>query len=215
MPAFSPLSFVKMFHLHGRIRVATALLAATVAAAAAAPLGAALRAGQTGAGEGTYFGPTTRGNCALDPLPAQYGGLVGVAVSTADYAGSAACGACLRVTGSGDGAGANPITGTFSAYVMDRCPECAAGDLDLATPGDGRWAVSWTVVPCPTAGGAPEFLLEGSNPHYLKVQVRGLPAPAASVSVGGAACARTQDNFFIVATAGPPLEPPLTVTGTT
>jgi len=204
-----------MFHLHGRTRVAAALLAATAAAAAAAPLAATLRVGQTGAGEGTYFVPSTRGNCALAPLPAQYDGLIGVAVSTADYAGSVACGACLRVTGSGDGAGADPITGPLTAYVMDRCTDCAAGDVDLASPGDGRWAVSWTVVPCPTAGGAPEFVLDGSNPHYLKVQVRGLPAPAATVSVGGVAGARTQDNFFIVEPAGAPLEPPLTVTGTT
>lgn len=29
-----------------------------------------------------------------------------------------------------------------------RCPECAKGDLDQATSGDGRWKVEWYAVPC-------------------------------------------------------------------
>lgn len=43
------------------------------------------------------------------------------------------------------GSGADPVVGTFVAYVNDLCPECAYGAIDLGKNGDGRWDVTWWV----------------------------------------------------------------------
>ena len=62
-------------------------------------------------------------------------------------------------------------------YVRS-CPECASGDLDFATDGDGRWDISWHFVPC-ESGDDLTYIFEGSNPFYWKLQPRG-----GKVSVG-------------------------------
>lgn len=201
----------------GRAATTTILAAAAAAVTAAAsslPTAAAFF-GTRHAGDGTYYGRTNQGHCSLTPRPAQYAGMTGVAVSTATYAGSSLCGACIRLTGSGRGSGANPITGTRLAYVMDECPSCGGrGDVDLAAPGDGRWAVSWNIVPCPTPGRRAGFLLQGSNRYYVKVQVRNTAAPAASVTVNGVRAARVVDNFWVARSAGG-FRLPLRVAGVT
>lgn len=101
---------------------------------------------------------------------------------------------CVEITGTGEGSGSDPITGTFTAFVSDQCPECAEGDLDLAESGDGRWDISWKAVPCET--GTISFYFEGSNNFYLKMQPRNMASPATTVKVNGAEGTRTQDNFF-------------------
>ncbi|PXF45115.1 Expansin-YoaJ [Gracilariopsis chorda] len=152
-------------------------------------------------GEGTYYGYTTRGNCAIrSPMPSMYNGMLPVAINNAQYENSASCGACLQVTGYGQGSGANPIRGTFKAYVHDRCPECKYGDIDLSKGGDGRWRVHWKFIPCP--GEFVFFLFEGSNRYYLKLQPRGLKTPVSALSVGGQWGTKTQDNFYIVQNGG-------------
>ncbi|GAB0490234.1 hypothetical protein MMPV_001466 [Pyropia vietnamensis] len=178
------------------------LLAATAAAAAAAAVAAALStpssALQTsGSGDATYYGGTTSGHCSLSPVPAQYGNRVPVAVGPATYAGSSSCGACLAATSTGTGAGEDPPPSAFDAYIADECPECAAGDLDLGIPGDGRWDVAWQVVDCPVMAGGPELLFQGSNPFYAKVQVRNVPRPVVGVTVGGVSATRVPDNFWV------------------
>lgn len=202
----------------GRLATTTLAVAAAVVTAAATTLPAAAAFfGTRHAGDGTYYGATNAGHCSLTPRPAQYAGMTGVAVASATYSGSSLCGACIRLTGSGRGSGANPITDTRLAYVMDECPSCGGrGDVDLAMPGDGRWAVSWTVVPCPTPGGRAAFLLQGSNRYYVKVQVRGTAAPAAAVTVNGVAATRVVDNFWVAqAGGGGGFALPLRVAGTT
>lgn len=152
--------------------------------------------GPTFTGDGTYFGATEAGNCALrQPRPSMYADMVPVAINDAQYDDSKSCGACLNVTGSGHGSGSNPIVGNFIAYVMDRCPECNYGDIDLSRDGDGRWDVSWRFIECPVQDLS--FLFEGSNEYYWKMQPRGLRSPATQVLVNGVAGERTQDNFYI------------------
>lgn len=151
--------------------------------------------GPTFWGEGTYYGTTERGNCAIrPPMPEMYSGMVPVALNNEQYGTSDACGACLLVTGTGKGSGADPIVGTFKAYVMDRCPECKKGDIDLSKGGDGRWEVSWKFIPCP--GQKQFFLFEGSNSFYWKLQPRGGKYPIQKIVIAGITGTRTQDNFY-------------------
>lgn len=147
-------------------------------------------------GDGTYYGFTTDGNCAIrPPVPNMYSGMVPVAINNAQYAGSLACGACLEVEGTGRGLGANPIRGKFKAFVMDRCPECKFGDLDLSASGDGRWEIKWRFVKCP--GEAVSLLFEGSNAYYWKLQPRGSKTPIKKAWLNGMQGSRSQDNFFV------------------
>lgn len=143
------------------------------AAAVAALVPPTTAAATHGSGDGTYYWSTVHGACALSPRPPQYAGRVGVAIATGSYGGDAAslCGACLSVTTTGEGSGANPLPPTFDAYVMDECPTCGgAGDLDVARPGDGRWRLSWRVVDSsrndgivPAVGELPRKALRESN----------------------------------------------------
>ncbi|CAM9561036.1 unnamed protein product, partial [Ascophyllum nodosum] len=142
-------------------------------------------------GEGTVYGeaPVGSGNCAIrEPLPSMYDGMIPVALNDAQYGNSEMCGACIK--GKGD-------RGEFRAYVMDRCPECAHGDLDFAMGGTGRWNINWRFVPCDD-GDDPTFIFEGSNAHYWKIQPRGSKSPVEKLWVNGEKATRTQDNFFVI-----------------
>lgn len=154
--------------------------------------------GKTFNGEGTFYGFSTGGNCGMGSkwdLPKMYHSMLPVAINHEQYANSASCGACLKVTGHGNGIGTTPITGTFYAYVHDHCYECKKGDLDLSSSGDGRWNISFKFIPCPN--NQPELLFEGSNDYYKKIQIRGLTYPAWGMHINGKRGDRSQDNFFV------------------
>jgi hypothetical protein len=73
---------------------------------------------------------------------------VTVAINAAQWDGGAACGKCVRITGSGEGLGTTPIYGPLFATIDNLCPECKFGDIDLGLGGDGRWRIDWDFVPC-------------------------------------------------------------------
>lgn len=153
-------------------------------------------------GEGTYYGFTTGGNCAMrGELPSMYKGMVPIAINDEQYADSMSCGACLEVEGTGRGIGGTPIRGKFKAFVHDRCPECKKGDVDLSQSGDGRWEVKIKFIPCPNDN-EPSFLFEGSNGFYKKLQFRGGKYPVTKMSIDGIPGFKSQDNFFIAMNGG-------------
>lgn len=152
-------------------------------------------------GDGTYYGYTAAGNCAMRQLPSVYRNMKAVAINHDQYDFSRSCGACVEYDGNGVGAGANPIRGKHIAYVHDRCPECHHGSLDLSMSGDGRWKIKFRFIPCPFRDDL-SFLFEGSNHYYWKLQPRGLKYPVKSVVVNGLHGSRTQDNFFVVQNGG-------------
>src|ERR1700749_1139254 len=77
-------------------------------------------AGQT-SGQATHYVLTPGdGNCSYPGLP--NGGLF-VALSPSEYAGSAAWGSFVEVTGR---------DGSVAAEVVDQCPPCQAGHVDLS-----------------------------------------------------------------------------------
>ncbi|CAN0373521.1 unnamed protein product [Pylaiella littoralis] len=147
-------------------------------------------------GDGTYYTPTTEGNCAFfTSVPGMYDGMIPVALSASQYGNSEMCGACIEGEASGEGAGATPVPSTFKAYVSDQCPECHEGDLDFMLVGDGRWDISWKFVSCP--GEDLSFVSPSANPWYLKVQPRGTKTPVKSLTINGQTADRTADNHFI------------------
>ena len=91
-----------------------------------------------------------------------------VAVGPADYAGSQMCGRMLRVTG--------PL-GSVDVRVVDLCPTCAPGELDLnepafaaiANPLLGRATVTWTTIPDEDPGTIFLQLINGGNPFFMQI----------------------------------------------
>jgi expansin (peptidoglycan-binding protein) len=131
-----------------------------------------------------------------------------VAMSPADFGGSAACGTVLDVTGP---------RGTVRVTVSDLCPECESGHLDLAAPAFARIAdpvagivpVTFTrVSDPPTTGPVRIRVKEGSSQYWLALLPidTGNPLASVAVKVGGAyqALQRSTYGYWIAAKgAGP------------
>lgn len=154
-------------------------------------------------GDATTYAYTSGGACTRDPIPA--GTLVG-AINAPQYYGSIMCGAYLSVTGP---------SGTAQVLIVDLCPSCPAGDLDLDTPAfqavtgatDGRYPITWRLVSPPLSGPI-GYRFQGSNPYYIKVQVINHRNPVYSVDLdtgagGFVPLSRTADGFFQKAFSSP------------
>jgi expansin (peptidoglycan-binding protein) len=124
--------------------------------------------GQTFTGEGTYYDADGSGNCSF---PASPGDLLVAAMNDLDYDGSAVCGACAAIDGP---------DGSVTVRIVDRCPECARGDIDMspqaferiAPIAAGRVPISWRYVACEPAGAIVYHFKEGSNQWWTAVQIR-------------------------------------------
>lgn len=149
-------------------------------------------------GEGTYYGATGAGNCSFDPTPQN---LMVAAMNHTDYAQAALCGAYVEVTGP---------KGTVTVKIVDRCPECAPGDIDLSKEAfaliadlvAGRVPIRWRIVSPELQGPIMYRFKEGSNPYWTAVQIRNHRNPVARFEYlvpGGTfkSIPRTDYNYFV------------------
>lgn len=153
-------------------------------------------------GEATYYDfADGSGNCGFPPSP---GDLMVAAMNHTDYADSAACGACIEITGPA------PASTKIVVRVVDRCPECPQGDVDLspeafaqiADLSEGRVPVTWTYTACDVSGPIVYHFKEGSNPYWTAIQIRNHTYAIATLEArtdGGdyAAIPRVDYNFFV------------------
>lgn len=121
-------------------------------------------------GEGTYYDATGNGSCSFGtssekPL------LVG-AMNTPDYNNSNVCGTCAQITGP---------NGEVTVRIVDQCPGCAHGDIDLSPEAfeklaplpEGRIDITWQFVPCDVNNSPIVYhFKEGSNQWWSAVQIR-------------------------------------------
>jgi expansin (peptidoglycan-binding protein) len=99
-----------------------------------------------------------------------------------DFAGSAACGACVTVSGP---------KGKVTVRVVDRCADCEPGHIDLsaqafakiADPTLGHVPVTYQVVECAAAGPMSYRVKEGSSEYWTAIQIRNHRLPVAKVEV--------------------------------
>ena len=154
--------------------------------------------GATRQGEGTYYAATGAGACSYDASADR----MVAAMNHTDYAGSAACGEHVRVTG--------PL-GTVTVRIVDECPECAPGDVDLsaeafariAAPVAGRVPISWQVVTGAVSGPLQYRYKEGSTRYWTAIQVLNHPLPIARLEIqpdgvgNWIDVARTDYNYFV------------------
>jgi len=102
------------------------------------------------------------------------------ALPTADYGGSAACGACVEVGGP---------KGNVTVRVVDLCGDCEANHIDLsaqafakiADPTLGQVAITYRAVPCNVDGPMSYRVKEGSSQYWTAIQVRNHRLPIAKV----------------------------------
>jgi expansin len=153
----------------------------------------------TTAGTATHYVLTGTGNCSYPSPPAD--GLF-VALSPAEYHGAAACGGYVEVSGP---------KGSVRAEVIDQCPPCAAGHIDLSEAAFARIAplsagivsVTYRAVADPALP-APVALRvkEGSSRYWLALLAMNTGNPLASVQVESAAggwrdLVRADYNYWI------------------
>lgn len=154
-------------------------------------------------GIATYYDATGAGACSFDATPDD---LLVTAMNAEEYANAAYCGAYLYVTG--------PL-GSVIVRVVDLCPECRTGHLDLsheafaqiANPVAGRVAITWQLVSPDLTDPIAYHFKEGSNPWWTAVQVRNHRNPIARFeyqTAGGAwiDVPRTDYNYFVQTNPG-------------
>lgn len=128
-------------------------------------------------GDGTYYDATGAGNCSFDATPND---LMVAAMNHADYGTAEWCGACLQVTGP---------QGSVRVRVVDQCPGCAKGDLDLSPQAfamlsplsAGRISITWHEVPCDVTGPVAYHFKDGANAYWTAIQMRNHRYPIAKL----------------------------------
>ena len=124
--------------------------------------------GQPENGRATYYAADGTGACGFDPSPND---LDVAAMDAPEWNGSAQCGECVQVTG--------PL-GQVTVRIVDECPGCETGHLDLsqeafakiADVSAGNVPITWQVVACNPQGPVQYYIKDGSSQYWTAIQVR-------------------------------------------
>jgi expansin (peptidoglycan-binding protein) len=124
--------------------------------------------GDLHSGEGTYYHATGAGNCTFPASPQD---LMVAAMNHTDYANAALCGAFVQVHGP---------NGSVIVRIVDRCPHCPVGDVDLsqqafaqiADLSAGRVPITWQLISPPLSDSIVYHFKDGSNQWWTAVQIR-------------------------------------------
>ena len=147
-------------------------------------------------GVATYYDADGSGNCSFD----KSSDLDVVAMNTPEYGASAACGGCINVRG--------PL-GDVTVRVVDRCPECPTGHLDLSKEAfakiaemkQGKVAITYQNVACNVSGNLAYHFKDGSSKYWVAIQVRNHPVPIAKLEYkkgsSFVAMKRESYNYFV------------------
>jgi expansin len=166
----------------GLSQAATAPACAAVQVAGAARAPAGPRQARV-SGEATHYVLAGTGNCSYPSAPASQ---LFVALSPAEYGSAAACGSYVQVTGP---------DGSVTAEVIDQCPPCQAGHLDLSEAAFARIAplaaglvpVTYhTVADPPLPAPLSMLVKDGSSAYWLALLPIGAGNPVTSVRVSSA-----------------------------
>jgi hypothetical protein len=186
----------------GAAVVAAVLLAVGIGQLAGGQACAAVLSGAAAGGAGsqtaTHYVLTSLPNCSYQSPPAD--GLF-VALPAAEYAGAADCGGYLEVSGP---------DGSVRVKVIDQCPECAAGHIDLSEAAFARLAplsaglidVSYRLLANPALPRPITVeVKQGSSQYWLALLADNTGNPLAGVQVqtssGWLSLARASYNYWV------------------
>jgi expansin (peptidoglycan-binding protein) len=160
--------------------------------------------GPARSGEATYYNGSGTVNCSYEGINDS---MNIAALNSPDWSNSDWCGACADVQGP---------NGTVRVRIVDQCPECASGDLDLsptafdqiANRADGRVQISWNFVACDVSGPVSYRFKDGTTEYWTEILVDNHRLPIASLqwSTDGQNWQSTQRqsyNFFTINNPGP------------
>jgi expansin (peptidoglycan-binding protein) len=149
-------------------------------------------------GIATYYNATGAGACSFDPSPND---LMVAAMNNDEYDNASVCGEYLKVTGP---------KGAITIWIVDLCPECKAGHLDLSQEAfasiadlpQGVVPITWQVISPALTGPIAYHFKNGSNQWWTAVQVRNHRNPIAKFeyrdgSGQWVAVPRTSYNYFV------------------
>jgi len=127
------------------------------------------------------------------------------AMNAEEYDNAAVCGAFLHVIGS---------KGMVTIRIVDLCPECKAGHLDLSREAfaliaelpQGRVPITWQLVSPALAGPIAYHFKDGSNQWWTAVQIRNHRNPISKLEYLDGnrwiAVPRTSYNYFVQTNPG-------------
>lgn len=148
-------------------------------------------------GVATYYRATGAGACSFDPSPED---LMVAAMNAEEYENAALCGAYVHVTGP---------NGATTVRIVDLCPECRAGHLDLSQEAfaeiaeleQGRVDISWQLVSPNLTDPIEYHFKDGSNQWWTAVQIRNHRNPIAQLDYFDGEewvpVSRTGYNYFV------------------
>jgi len=126
------------------------------------------------------------------------------AMNATDYGTADWCGGCVEVKGP---------SGTVTVRIVDQCPGCAKGDIDLsreafmkiAPLSAGRVDITWNQVACNITGPIAYHWKDGANAGWAAIQIRNHRYPIAKVeATDGSGTFKTLNraeyNYFIEST---------------
>jgi expansin (peptidoglycan-binding protein) len=119
-------------------------------------------------GRATYYAADGSGNCGFDPSPND---LDVAAMDAPEWDNSAVCGECVAIQGP---------NGDVTVRIVDQCPGCEKGHLDLseeafakiADVSAGNVPITWSVVACDVTGNLEYVYKDGSSQWWTAIQVR-------------------------------------------
>ncbi len=148
-------------------------------------------------GKITYYDATGGGACSFDATPDD---LDVAAMDAPEFNDAAVCGECVAITGP---------KGDLTVRVVDLCPECEKGHLDLSEEAFAKLAdvslgivpVTWKVVECDVTGNLKYDYKDGVSQYWFALQVTNsrLPIKSLELKVNGAFVnvGRESYNYFV------------------
>jgi len=148
-------------------------------------------------GIATYYNADGNGACLFGDSPED---LNVAAMNAEEFNQAQACGTYIRVNGP---------KGQVTVRIVDLCPECRAGHLDLSREAFaqiadlplGRVAITWKVISPELSGPIAYHFKDGSNQWWTAVQVRNHRNPVAKLEYLNEGrwvnVARTDWNYFV------------------
>ncbi|TYZ59624.1 hypothetical protein PybrP1_012230 [[Pythium] brassicae (nom. inval.)] len=157
-------------------------------------------------GEGTVYtlSNPTHGNCNFMAYPddavVKY-----AALNTPQWDATRNCGRCAEVSCT-DARCAGATKSAEVVHIVDQCPGCAAGDLDLSPTvfkaitglDSDRLSIKWKFVDCPVASRIKFCLKKGSNAFWAAIQPTNFVAGVASVRVNGQATTMVDSAYYFL-----------------
>ncbi|KAL3666387.1 hypothetical protein V7S43_008638 [Phytophthora oleae] len=175
---------------------------------AALSLTAAVASAEYYEGDGTSYtlGDVSSGNCnfmsAIPTASTNY-----AALNNDQWDDLANCGRCAEVSCIDDQC--TDQTTTAIVQILDRCPECSSGDLDLSptvfkniTGSDpSRLTIRWRFVDCPNPGNIEVCLKTGSNGYYVAVQPTNTLVGVETVTINGESTTMVDSAYYYLITS--------------